>query len=71
MNAIRPGLIDTPLIDSFTGANKESFLKTFAARIPAKRAGTSEEVADAVLFLMKNTYVNGITLPIDGGAILV
>jgi NAD(P)-dependent dehydrogenase (short-subunit alcohol dehydrogenase family) len=49
VNAIRPGLIDKPLIDSFTGPNKESFLKTSTARIRAKRAGTPEEVADGVL----------------------
>ncbi len=67
VNAIRPGLIDTPLIDRFVGERKESFLKSYAARLPVKRIGRPEEVADAVLFLMKNGFVTGITLPIDGG----
>ena len=41
------------------------------ARLPVKRIGRPEELADAVLFLMKNGYVNGITLTVDGGGLLV
>ena len=37
------------------------------AAIPAKRAGTSEEVADAVLFLIRNGYVNGAMINVSGG----
>jgi len=36
-----------------------------------KRIGRPEDIADAVLFLMKNGYVNGINLAIDGGGLLV
>jgi NAD(P)-dependent dehydrogenase (short-subunit alcohol dehydrogenase family) len=36
-----------------------------------KRIGRPEELADAVLFLMKNGYVNGITLTVDGGGLLI
>jgi NAD(P)-dependent dehydrogenase (short-subunit alcohol dehydrogenase family) len=41
------------------------------AHLPVKRIGRPEEIADAVLFLMKNGYVNGITLTVDGGGLLV
>jgi NAD(P)-dependent dehydrogenase (short-subunit alcohol dehydrogenase family) len=41
------------------------------ARLPVKRIGRPEEIAHAVLFLMKNGYVNGITLTVDGGGLLV
>jgi NAD(P)-dependent dehydrogenase (short-subunit alcohol dehydrogenase family) len=71
VNAIRPGLIDTPRIDSFMGENKAAILATYTKRIPTKRMGRPEEVADAVLFLMKNEYMNGTTLVIDGAASLV
>ena len=71
VNAIRPGLIDTPLIDRFFGERKTQLVHSYAARIPVKRIGEPEDVADAVLFLMKNRYVNGITLAVDGGAVLV
>lgn len=71
VNAIRPGLIDTPLIDSFMGERKDAIVASYTKRFPVKRMGRAEEVADAVLFLMKNEYVNGTTLVIDGGGSLV
>ena len=71
VNAIRPGLIDTPLIDSFMGERKDAMVEAYSRRIPVKRMGRADEVADAVLFLMKNEYVNGTTLVIDGGGSLV
>lgn len=70
VNAIRPGLIDTPLIDQFFGARKKELMRDYAERLPVRRVGRAEEVADAVLFLMKNGFVNGITLTIDGGALV-
>ena len=39
-------------------------------RIPVRRIGRAEEIAEAVLFLMSNGFVNGITLTVDGGALL-
>ena len=71
VNAIRPGLIDTPLIDTFMGERKNAMVESYTRRFPIKRMGRAEEVANAVLFLMKNGYVNGTTLVIDGGAALV
>ncbi len=36
-----------------------------------RRVGRPEDIADAVLFLMKNGYVTGITLTVDGGRLLI
>ena len=71
VNTIEPGFVDTPLLDSLLGAKKGEILAAAAARLPVKRIGTAEDVANAVLFLMKNGYVTGITLTIDGGHTLV
>lgn len=71
VNVIEPGYVDTPLLDSLLGAKKGEILAAAAARLPVKRIGTSEDVAEAILFLMKNGYVTGITLTIDGGGLLV
>jgi NAD(P)-dependent dehydrogenase (short-subunit alcohol dehydrogenase family) len=71
VNTIRPGLIDTPLIDQFVGERKDAFVKMYAERVPVRRIGRAEEIADAVLFLMSNGFVNGITLTVDGGALLI
>ena len=71
VNTIQPGLIDTPLIDELVGERKRDLVAMQAARLPVKRIGTPEDIADAVLFLMKNGFVTGITLTVDGGHTLV
>jgi NAD(P)-dependent dehydrogenase (short-subunit alcohol dehydrogenase family) len=35
--------------------------------VPVGRVGRPDEVADAILFLMGNRFVTGVTLPVDGG----
>ncbi|MEQ8860365.1 MAG: SDR family oxidoreductase [Pseudomonadales bacterium] len=70
-NCIAPGLTDTPFLRQFLGDDATSVLAGMAGATPLGRFGTAEEVADAVLFLMRNSYVNAETLNIDGGARLV
>ena len=71
VNTVQPGLIDTPLIDELIGERKAALVAMQTARLPVKRIGTSEDIADAVLFLMKNGFVTGITLTVDGGHTLI
>jgi NAD(P)-dependent dehydrogenase (short-subunit alcohol dehydrogenase family) len=71
VNAVCPGPIDTPLLERVYGSDRHEALRPVTDRLPIKRLGTAEEVADAILFLMRNTYVTGITLHVDGGARLV
>ncbi|MBV8774502.1 MAG: SDR family oxidoreductase [Deltaproteobacteria bacterium] len=69
VNAIQPGLIDTPFLDTL-GDRRSAFIAEYSKRLPVGRPGRPEEVADAVLFLMKNGFVTGITLTVDGGGVL-
>jgi 3-oxoacyl-[acyl-carrier protein] reductase len=64
-NCVSPGFIDTELIRDLPDKLRESYL----ARIPAKRFGSSEEVAACVLFLASKgaSYVTGSTLEVTGG----
>ena len=71
VNTIAPGFIDTPLIDELAGELKKAFVEQESSRLPVKRIGTPEDIADAVLFLMKNGFVTGITLTVDGGRMLI
>jgi len=71
VNVVRPGIVDTPLLDRMTGNAREQMIAGMAKRIPVGRVAQPEEIADAVLFLMTNEYVNGSTLTIDGGFSLV
>ena len=69
VNTIQPGLIDTPFLDTL-GDRRSALIAEYSERLPVGRVGRAEEVADAVLFLMKNGFVTGITLTIDGGGVL-
>ncbi|MSO69834.1 MAG: SDR family oxidoreductase [Alphaproteobacteria bacterium] len=71
VNTIQPGFVDTPLLDDLLGARRAEVLAAVAAKLPVRRIGRPDEVADAVIFLMKNGYVTGTTLTIDGGGLLV
>jgi pteridine reductase len=62
VNGIAPGVVEWPATS--TEAEKETYLK----RVPLHRAGTPEDVADAVLFFARSAnYVTGQILRLDGG----
>ena len=67
VNAIAPGVIETAMTESTR--NDPERLGRFMARIPAGRLGRPEEIAGPAVFLACDlaSYVNGITLPVDGG----
>ena len=69
VNTIQPGLIDTPFLDTL-GERRSAIIAEYSRRLPVGRVGRTEDVADAVLFLMKNGFVTGITLTVDGGGML-
>ena len=66
-NAVAPGLIDTPML----GDERDDAAKWAANTLPVKRMGLAEEVAQAVVFLMTNSFTTGEVLHIDGGGRLV
>ncbi|HCF9151643.1 TPA: SDR family oxidoreductase [Pseudomonas aeruginosa] len=71
VNTLQPGYVDTPLFDGIFGEQRDAILAAAGAKLPVGRIGRPEELADAVLFLMKNGYVTGINLVVDGGGVLV
>jgi NAD(P)-dependent dehydrogenase (short-subunit alcohol dehydrogenase family) len=68
INAVCPGVIQTPMIDRFTGGSSEA-LAGLEASSAMGRVGRPEEIADAVLWLCssKSSFVVGQALPVDGG----
>jgi NAD(P)-dependent dehydrogenase (short-subunit alcohol dehydrogenase family) len=67
VNSISPGVIDSGAWDSMGDEGKHDYFERVSANNPARRIGTPEDVADAVLFAMTNTFLTGVTLKIDGG----
>jgi NAD(P)-dependent dehydrogenase (short-subunit alcohol dehydrogenase family) len=67
VNAVLPGAILTPLWDRM--AVSEEDRKLFAEMVPAKRLGTGEDIAQAVLFLASDeaSFITGTSLVVDGG----
>lgn len=65
VNAVSPGFIDTDM----TRAVREDLREQTLALIPAGRAGTPEDVANAVLFLVSEgaSYVTGTNMAVNGG----
>ncbi|MCA9214122.1 MAG: 3-oxoacyl-[acyl-carrier-protein] reductase [Planctomycetales bacterium] len=65
INAVAPGFIESDM----TAALGDSIMDQVKKQIPAKRIGTAEEVASAVLFLASPaaSYITGHVLTVDGG----
>ena len=69
VNSISPGIIITPLAnDELHGPRKEGYLRMIGG-MPARRAGTPDEVGDLAEFLMssRGRFISGADLLIDGG----
>ena len=70
VNIVGPGPVETRMFNHFaqTAENKANFL---AAQIPNKRAGTPEEIANAIVFISSDKASNiiGASLAVDGGMI--
>jgi NAD(P)-dependent dehydrogenase (short-subunit alcohol dehydrogenase family) len=67
VNAVSPGVIDTGAWDALGEEGKAEYFRDLGARNPARRIGTADDIAEAVLFAMTNTFLTGTTLRIDGG----
>ena len=71
VNAVSPGVIDTGAWDSLGDDGKRDYFAHVSATNPAGRIGTVEDVAEAVLFALTNTFLTGMTLKVDGGEPLI
>ncbi|MFS8102804.1 SDR family oxidoreductase [Lentzea alba] len=71
VNAVSPGTIDTGAYDALGDEKKAALFAARQATSPAGRVGQAEEIADAVLFALTNTFMTGVSLSVDGGEVLV
>ena len=67
VNAVSPGLIETPLHGRMGEADRQAMFKKAAEALPVRRIGHAGDVAQAILFLAANPFVTGTTLAVDGG----
>ena len=64
INCVAPGVIRTRFHDTMSAEQKKLNLEQ---RIPLHREGTPEQVAEVILTLIRNDYITGETMTIDGG----
>lgn len=67
VNAVAPGVIDTPWWDWATSEQKSTYFADFAQQTPVGRVGTAEEIGQAIVFLIRNGFMTGQTIICDGG----
>ena len=67
INVVSPGIIDTPMF-AVQGDTRQQFLDSATRNVLLKRAGRADEVASAILFTLRNDYMTGGSIDIDGGA---
>lgn len=65
VNAVAPGPVQTPMLDRLTQTpeRKAAFLDT----VPLRRAGTPEEIADAIVYVASASFMTGEVLRVNGG----
>ncbi|MFO0690066.1 MAG: glucose 1-dehydrogenase [Myxococcota bacterium] len=68
VNAVAPGPIDTEMFDRFFASSDEA-KSSFLANLPARRAGTPDEIAETISFLAsdKARFLTGQCVAVDGG----
>jgi NAD(P)-dependent dehydrogenase (short-subunit alcohol dehydrogenase family) len=72
VNAICPGLIQTPMSDRMIAEGQGDALKAMEKMIPMGRVGRPEEIASSVLWLCSHaaSYVTGQSISVDGGFVM-
>lgn len=71
INAVCPGMIDTPMNDALTAGNQQQMAEMLK-QVPIGRLGKPEEIAEAVLWLSSDaaSYVIGQEVFVDGGVVM-
>lgn len=67
VNAVSPGMIRTPLWHGMDAEKREAMFAAVAEKLPAKRAGEPEDIANAILYAAATPFTTGSTITVDGG----
>lgn len=67
VNAISPGTVVTPVWDIMSERDRLKNFEATASRLPAKKVGQPEDIAQAVAYLIQCSYATGSVVCVDGG----
>lgn len=71
VNAVSPGIIDTPIRAAMPEAARKTMLENVAAALPVKRVGVGEDIARQILAFMTIGFMTGSIVYVDGGGLVV
>ena len=71
VNAVSPGVINTPWWDWLNESDKNKTFMNFSNSTPVGRIGQPEDIASAIVFLIGNTFMTGTVIECDGGLHLI
>ena len=71
VNVISPGITDTPAWYGMPEQERRQFLSSLAQQLPVGKVGEASDLAEGILFLMKNAYTTGTVLHVEGGKGLI
>jgi len=69
INVMSPGLIDTPMV-GLQGEERDAHYARLTGGNLIPRAGSADECAHGIVFLIQNDFVTGTTVDVDGGVLL-
>jgi NAD(P)-dependent dehydrogenase (short-subunit alcohol dehydrogenase family) len=70
VNIVSPGVVKSPLWANMTVADREALYRQTVEKLPVGHVGEVEEIAEAYLYLMRQTYGTAQVLMVDGGGAL-
>jgi NAD(P)-dependent dehydrogenase (short-subunit alcohol dehydrogenase family) len=69
VNCVSPGVVDTDWWNRVVPAEQRAtVLESFVAGTPVGRVGKPEDIADVIALLVRNGFITGTVIPVDGGA---
>lgn len=71
VNVVSPGIIDTPSRYGMSEEDRKEFYNSIAEQLPVNRVGQPEDVAEGVIYLLRNGFSTGEVLHVEGGHRLI
>jgi NAD(P)-dependent dehydrogenase (short-subunit alcohol dehydrogenase family) len=72
VNVVSPGWTDTPIWSAIaTGVEKDRMFASHAEKLPVRRIGEPEDIAEAIMMLLQNKFMTGSVVHVDGGRRLI
>jgi NAD(P)-dependent dehydrogenase (short-subunit alcohol dehydrogenase family) len=70
VNVVSPYYTDTPMWEGMAADSRQDLFERVAKQLPIGFIAKAEDVAPTYLHVLQSTYLTGITIPVNGGALL-